>query len=143
MRSPFRALARRICWCRPAPACVNRRTGESRSLSANRSGGPGAAAAIRIGTGRAALAALLCTALLSGCTPPPAETKVEEPPPPEPPPPAPAPTLRAEWSFSAKGDECIATASAGVTALRVTVRRDVPIRLNVSLAPQYDHEKTV
>lgn len=89
------------------------------------------------------MATLLATALLSGCTSPPKETKVEAPPPPEPTPPPPTPTLRAEWSFSAKGDECVATASAGVTALRVTVRRDTAIRLNVSLAPQYDHEKAV
>ena len=27
--------------------------------------------------------------------------------------------------------------------MRVTVRRETAIRLNVSLAPQYDHEKTV
>ena len=37
-RSRSRASARRICWCRPAPACVSRRTGGWRSSSADRAG---------------------------------------------------------------------------------------------------------
>lgn len=53
------------------------------------------------------------------------------------------PVLHAEWSFSSNGDECLATASAGATALRISVQRKSAIRLTVSLARQYEHEATV
>jgi hypothetical protein len=53
------------------------------------------------------------------------------------------PVLHAEWSFSSGGDECLATASAGATALRISVQRESAIRLTVSLARQYEHEAIV
>ena len=40
------------------------------------------------------------------------------------------------------GDECLASATAGATALRISVRRGAPIRLTVSLARQYEYEAT-
>ena len=81
--------------------------------------------------------------LLSCSKPPPEPTPEVEAPPPPPAKPAPVPILRAEWSFSAKSGECVAVAAAGATAMRVTVRRSSPIRLDVSLARQFAHDPVV
>jgi hypothetical protein len=87
---------------------------------------------------------MLSSALLSACTQPAKEPPPEvQAPPPEPAKPAPVPILRPEWSFSSKGDECTAAATAGATALRINVRRESAIRLTVTLARQYDHEDVV
>ena len=64
-------------------------------------------------------------------------------PPPEPAKPPPVPVLHPEWSFDSNPDECLATAAAGATALRISVRRESAIRLTVSLARQYEHEAVV
>lgn len=84
------------------------------------------------------------SALLLGCTPP-EKNAQEVAPPPAPPPvrPAPPPTLHTEWTFSTQNDQCVAAAAAGATALHVTVRREAPIRLDVSLAPQFTHDSVV
>lgn len=42
-------------------------------------------------------------------------------------------TLRATWAFVSGNDQCVATAAAGPTAVRVTIRRDAAIRLAVTL----------
>jgi hypothetical protein len=87
---------------------------------------------------------LVTSALLLGCTPAPEKTTQEVAPLPVPPaPPAPAPTLRTEWAFNTQNNQCVATAAAGATALRVTVRREAPIRLDVTLAPQFTHDPIV
>lgn len=84
------------------------------------------------------------SALFSACTQPVKEPPPEvQAPPPEPVKPPPVPLLHAEWSFSSRGDECLATATAGATALRISVRRDLAIRLTISLAKQYEYEPIV
>lgn len=84
------------------------------------------------------------SALLSACTPPAKEPPPEvQAPPPEPAKPPPVPLLRPDWSFTSKADECLATATAGATALRISVRRNSAIRLTISLAKQYEYEPTV
>jgi hypothetical protein len=87
----------------------------------------------------------LACVLLFGCTQaaPEKTAEVEAPPPPPPAKPAPVPTLHPEWSFTAKSDECVAVAAAGATALRVTVRRSSPIRLDMGLAQQFTHDPVV
>jgi len=60
-------------------------------------------------------------------------------PPPQPPP---RQTLRTTWTFTADKDECVAVAAAAGTALRVTVRRNAPIRLALSLAPPLEVRPT-
>jgi len=62
---------------------------------------------------------------------------------PPPAPPAPAPTLHTEWTFTTQSNQCVATAAAGATALRVIVRRESSIRLDVVLAPQFIHDAVV
>jgi hypothetical protein len=76
--------------------------------------------------------------LLVGCaTQPPAEEAKPEPVAPVVSPPAqraPRQIMRTIWSFAAEGDECVAVAGSGRTLLQVTVRRNAPIRVVVSLA---------
>jgi hypothetical protein len=76
--------------------------------------------------------------LLVGCTTqPPVEEAKPEPEPPAVAPPvqrAPRQMIRTTWNFDAEGDECVAVAASGRTSLQVTVRRDAPIRVVVSLA---------
>src|SRR5579863_506232 len=138
MPSPFRASAKRICWCRRARASASHRTAGWRSSSAD--GAPSCGRAFS-GIGRA----VLISALLIGCTPSPEKTSEEALPLPTPPPaqPAPAPTLRTDWTFSSQNDQCVATAAAGATALHVTVRRESPIRLDIALAPKFGHDPAV
>lgn len=56
---------------------------------------------------------------------------------PEPPPPPPVrqvrPVLRADWTFQASPDACIATARAGSASLTVAVRATGPVRLTLVL----------
>jgi hypothetical protein len=64
-------------------------------------------------------------------------------PPPKPPEPAPEaqappprqarPILRAAWSFQSTPDACVAVAKAGAASLQISVRREGPIRLTISL----------
>lgn len=51
---------------------------------------------------------------------------------------APRQVIRTSWSFEAEPDSCVAIAAAGDTSLRLTIRRDEPIRLALELAPQID-----
>jgi hypothetical protein len=84
------------------------------------------------------------SAVLLGCTPAPDKQAQEaQLPVPPPPPPAHAPTLHTDWTFSTQNNQCVATAAAGATALRVIVRREAPIRLDVALAPQFTHDPVV
>jgi hypothetical protein len=46
---------------------------------------------------------------------------------------APRQVIRTNWSFDARSDECVAVAASGRTSLQVTVRRNAPIRMTVSL----------
>ena len=46
---------------------------------------------------------------------------------------APSPQIHTNWTFNTSDDECVAVAAAAGTSLLVTVRRDAPIRLVVSL----------
>jgi hypothetical protein len=86
----------------------------------------------------------LLSALLGACSQPAKEPVPEvQAPPPEPAKPPPVPVLHTEWSFGNKGDECLAAATAGATALRISVRRDSAIRLTISLAKQYGYEASV
>jgi hypothetical protein len=90
------------------------------------------------------LFALGVCALVTSCNQPAPQPKPEaEAPPPPAAKPAPVPTLRPEWSFNARSDECVAVAAAGATAVRVTVRRSSPIRLDVSLAHEYTYDPVV
>jgi hypothetical protein len=110
---------------------VNRRTGELRSLSAD--GSRLAAHEFRVGTG--ALTALL----LACCTTPPVDDGRREATIPVVAPVAPRArrqVIHTTWSFESGSDACIAVAAAGATSLRVTVGRDLPIRLTLSLSPQ-------
>jgi len=109
--------------------CANRRTAGSRSLFADTR--RLAAALRRYTTGFAA-----AVVLLAGCsTPPPEIVKAEVTAPAvlPPAPPAPRAVVRTNWAFTSGADECVAIAAAEGTSLRVTVRRDAPIRLNLSL----------
>jgi hypothetical protein len=47
--------------------------------------------------------------------------------------------VRAAWTFRSSDTECVAVAAAGDTSLLVTIRRDAPIRLTVSLATPSAH----
>ncbi len=47
---------------------------------------------------------------------------------------APSGMVRTNWAFNTSGDECAAVAAAAGTSLLITVRRDAPIQLVVSLA---------
>jgi hypothetical protein len=74
-----------------------------------------------------------------GCTPPPppADEGRREASAPAVPPlvrRAPRQAIRTNWTFNSGDDECAAVAAAAGTSLVVTVRRDMPIRLVVSLA---------
>jgi hypothetical protein len=51
---------------------------------------------------------------------------------------APRQVIHTTWTFESGNDACVAVAAAGVTSLRVTISRDTPIRLALSLAPQLD-----
>ncbi len=42
--------------------------------------------------------------------------------------------MRTKWSWDITPDQCVATAAAARTSLKVTIRRDAPIRLLLSLA---------
>ena len=48
--------------------------------------------------------------------------------------PAPRVVVRANWTFSSGDEECTALAAAGGNSLAVTVRRDAPIRVAITLA---------
>jgi hypothetical protein len=75
--------------------------------------------------------------LLAGCsTPPPDIVKPEVTAPAVllPTPPAPRAVVRTNWTFTSGADECVAVAAGEGTSLRVTVRRDAPISLDLSLA---------
>jgi hypothetical protein len=86
----------------------------------------------------------LLALLLAGCTAqPPTEEGTREVPAPV----AAAPTvkrvlprqvIRTTWSFTAGSDECVAVAASGPTTLQVTVRRDAPLRIVVSLPVQLE-----
>lgn len=75
--------------------------------------------------------------LLAGCAAqPPADEGKREPEPPAVSPPvqrAQRQVIRTTWSFDATADECVAAATSGRMSLQVTVRRNAPIRLTVSL----------
>jgi hypothetical protein len=81
--------------------------------------------------------------VMVGCTPPPPpgdEGRREASAPAVPPlvRPAPRQAIRTSWTFNTGEDECAAVAAAAGTSLAVTVRRDMPIRLVVSMAaPAY------
>jgi hypothetical protein len=51
---------------------------------------------------------------------------------------APRQVIRTAWAFESANDSCIAVAAAGDTALRLTIRRNEPIRLVLDLAPPID-----
>lgn len=77
--------------------------------------------------------------LLAGCEPPPPvqEERHEASVPAVPPlvrRPAPRVVVRTGWTFNAGEEECTAMAAASGSSLLVTVRRDAPIRLVVTLA---------
>lgn len=86
------------------------------------------------------IGALLAPVLfLVGCSSPPHEEPPPEAPAPLPVPPtppvrrAPSQPLRTTWTFRAGEDECVATAAGGGATAAVSVQRDSPIRLLVSL----------
>jgi hypothetical protein len=53
--------------------------------------------------------------------------------------PPPRQVIRTTWTFATENDECVAVAAGGGTSLRVTIRRDAPINLVVTLAPPLEH----
>jgi hypothetical protein len=92
---------------------------------------------VRVGGG--APAALLV--LLVGCSKPPSDDGRREATFPAAPPlaqHAPRQVVHTAWSFDSGTDECVGTAAAGGTSLRVTVRRNAPIRLVVSLTTKLE-----
>jgi hypothetical protein len=76
--------------------------------------------------------------LLAGCAaqPPPVQEKVEAPAPVAAPvvQRGPRQVISTTWKFDATTDECVAVAVSGRTSLQVTVPRNAPIRMTVSLA---------
>jgi hypothetical protein len=80
--------------------------------------------------------------LVAGCSKPQSDTSNVAPPVPSVVPPAPPPprqVIRTNWTFASGNDECVAVAAGGGTSLRVTVRRDAPIDLTVTLSPPVEH----
>ncbi|HEX3399486.1 MAG TPA: hypothetical protein VHT74_04070 [Acetobacteraceae bacterium] len=79
--------------------------------------------------------AALLLLLMAGCSQPkPDEAPHEAAGPVAPPPSRPAPRqVRATWSFDSRSEECIATAAGSGMSLRVTVRRNAPIAISLSL----------
>ena len=55
----------------------------------------------------------------------------------------PNPQIHTTWTFRSSDEECVAVASAAGTSVLMTVRRDAPIRLAVSLEPQSAHGPAV
>jgi hypothetical protein len=51
----------------------------------------------------------------------------------------PSPQVRTTWTFRSSDEECVAVAGAAGTSVLITVRRDTPIRLVVSLESQPVH----
>ena len=77
---------------------------------------------------------------LQGCAPHPVEQAAPElPTPPVPPPPPPrrpaSQTIHTTWTFHAGGDDCVAEAAAPGASLQIAVRRDVPMRVSLTLQP--------
>jgi hypothetical protein len=96
----------------------------------------GGAGIMRIGV----LAALML--LPVGCAAPPPEEVRREASVPAVPPlirHAPNPVIHTTWTFRSSDEECVAVAAAAGTGLQVTIRRDTPVRLVVSLAAQPEH----
>lgn len=81
---------------------------------------------------------LVAILMLAGCKTPPVEDTRREASVPAVPPLVQRPPLRVPvrvtWSFRAGDNECSATAAAGATSLQVSVRRNMPIRMVVSLS---------
>jgi len=112
---------------------VNRRTGGSKSSSAE-AGHSGAAAAWRCVATFTALALLLY-----GCGKPTSDAGQSEPVTPPviaPAQPPPRLTVRTSWTFTAGNDECVAVAAGGGTSLRVSIRRAASINLVLSAPTQ-------
>ena len=51
----------------------------------------------------------------------------------------PSPQLHTTWTFRSSDEECVAVAAAAGTSVLITIRRDAPIRLVVSLESQPVH----
>ena len=86
----------------------------------------------------ACVVALSSLLFVNACTPRPAEEAAPPLPiPPTPPPPPPrrpiSPTLHTTWTFRTAGDDCTAEASAPGVSLQITVQRDAPMRLSLTL----------
>jgi hypothetical protein len=85
------------------------------------------------------IGSLLPFLVMVGCTPlpPPGDEGRREASAPAVPPlvrPAPRQAIRTSWTFNTGVEECVAVAAAAATSLTVTVRRDMPIRLAISMA---------